>query len=51
MNKRKVSADEAKRIGDTLGINWAKVDLGQFQHCLEVECEHGIRTTKWTPLE
>ena len=27
MNKRKVSADEAKRIGDTLGINWAKIDL------------------------
>jgi hypothetical protein len=41
MNKRKVSADESKRVGDTLGVNWAKVDLGQFQRGLEVELEHG----------
>jgi len=41
MNKRKVSAAEAKQIGDTLGLNWAKVDLEQFQRGLEVEFEHG----------
>ena len=43
MNKRKVSSDEAKQIGDKLGINWAKIDLEQFQHVLEVEFEHGAR--------
>ncbi len=41
MKKRKVSADEAKQIGATLGINWAKIDPGQFQRGLEVEFEHG----------
>jgi Protein of unknown function (DUF5661) len=41
MQKRKVSADEAKQIGATLGINWAQIDLDQFQRGLEVEFEHG----------
>ena len=41
MNKRKISADEAKRIGDTLTINWAKIDLEEFRRGLEVEFEHG----------
>lgn len=26
MDKRKVTADEAKRIGTALGINWAKTE-------------------------
>ena len=43
MNKRTVSATEAKQIGDDLGINWAKIDLEQFQRGLEVEFEHGVR--------
>jgi Protein of unknown function (DUF5661) len=41
MQKRKVSPDEAKQIGAMLGINWAKIDLDQFQRGLEVEFEHG----------
>ncbi len=41
MNKRKVSADEAKRIGDTLAINWHKIELEEFRRGLEVEFEHG----------
>ena len=41
MNKRKVSANEAKRIGDTLAINWDKIDLEEFRRGLEVEFEHG----------
>jgi hypothetical protein len=43
MGKRQISADEAKRIGATLGVNWAKVDLEQFRRGLEVEFEHGSR--------
>jgi len=35
------SKKEAKRIGDELGIDWSKIDLGQFQMGLEVELEHG----------
>ena len=41
MSKRQVDADEAKRIGASLGINWGKVDLEQFRRGLEVEFEHG----------
>lgn len=41
MGKPKVSTDEAKRIGATLGIDWSKVDLEQFRRGLEVEFEHG----------
>jgi len=43
MKKRKVSPDEAKRIGDSLGVDWTKIDLDQFQRGLEVEFEHGAR--------
>lgn len=43
MNKRKVSAEEAKGIGARLGINWGKVDLEQFRRGLEVEFEHGAQ--------
>ncbi|MEX0641997.1 MAG: DUF5661 family protein [Pirellulales bacterium] len=41
MNKRKINADEAERIGNTLGIDWATVALEQFRRGLEVEFEHG----------
>ena len=41
MNKRKISIDEAQRIGATLGIDWAKIDLYQFQRGIQVEFEHG----------
>jgi hypothetical protein len=43
MAKRKVSVGEAKQIGATLGVNWAKVDVDQFRRGLEVEFEHGSR--------
>lgn len=39
--KRSFSTEEARRIGTALGIDWAKVDLGQFRRGLEVELEHG----------
>jgi len=41
MSKRTIDSDKAKRIGDTLGIDWNKVDLEQFREGLEVEFEHG----------
>jgi peptidoglycan/xylan/chitin deacetylase (PgdA/CDA1 family) len=40
---RSITEQEARRIGDTLGIDWATVDLGQFRRGLEVELEHGAR--------
>lgn len=40
-SKHKFTADEAKKIGDQLGINWDKVPLEQFRRGMEVEMEHG----------
>jgi len=40
---KKVGADEAKRVGARLGLDWTKVDLDQFRRGLEVELEHGAR--------
>ena len=42
-NKRRISADEAKQVGSTLGLDWKTVDLEQFRRGLEVELEHGAR--------
>ena len=41
MGKRRVSSDEARRIGDALQLRWDTVDLEQFRRGLEVEFEHG----------
>ena len=40
---RRITAEEAKRVGATLGLDWAKVDVEQFRRGLEVELEHGAR--------
>ena len=40
---RSFTSEEARKIGETLGINWATVDLEQFRRGLEVELEHGAR--------
>ncbi len=41
--KKVFSEAEAKRIGDSLGIDWDKVDLREFHRGLGVELEHGLR--------
>jgi hypothetical protein len=42
MNER-VSADEARRVGEAIGIDWqsASFDVRQFRAGMEVELEHG----------
>lgn len=37
------TAEEAKRIGETLGVDWSKFDVDQFRTGLDVESEHGVR--------
>jgi hypothetical protein len=39
--KRRISPEEARNIGSTLGIDWTSVDPEQFRRGLEVELEHG----------
>ena len=41
--KKQFSLDEAKQIGEALGIDWKKFDIEQFRSGLEVELEHGQR--------
>lgn len=36
----KVNAVKAKKVGDSLGVNWGKVDLKQFTMGINVELEH-----------
>lgn len=35
--------EEARKIGETLGINWGTISLEQFTLGMNVELEHGIR--------
>lgn len=41
-NKREFTPEEARRIGDQLGVDWSQFDLEQFRMGLAVELEHGI---------
>jgi len=41
--KKRVSLEEAKRIGEKLGIRWDKFDLDQFKRGMDVELEHGLQ--------
>ena len=41
--KRRIEAEEARRVGASLGIVWEHVVLEQFRRGLEVELEHGAR--------
>ena len=41
MSKRTFTANEAKSIGDNIGIDWDSYDIEQFRRGLEVEMEHG----------
>jgi hypothetical protein len=40
---RQLTTDEARRIGDALGLDWTTVDVEQFRMGLAVELEHGTR--------
>ena len=42
---KRFSTEEAKKIGEAIGIDWSKskFDIEQFRAGLEVELEHGSR--------
>ena len=37
----RTSTDEAKRVGDEIGVDWDRFDLEQFRAGMDVEFEHG----------
>jgi len=41
-SKKHFTTEEAKRIGDALGIDWSKFDVEQYRMGLDVELEHGL---------
>jgi hypothetical protein len=43
MNKNNFSTEEAKKVGDALGIKWNKFDVEQFRRGMDVELEHGSK--------
>lgn len=40
-SKREFSLDDAKAIGDKIGVDWNIIDIEQFRLGLAVEMEHG----------
>lgn len=44
MSKTAFTADEAKEIGEKLGIDWKSFDVDQFRRGIDVELEHGTRS-------
>ncbi|PIQ07183.1 MAG: hypothetical protein COW72_01130 [Candidatus Nealsonbacteria bacterium CG18_big_fil_WC_8_21_14_2_50_37_10] len=43
--KTNFTTEEAKRVGEMLGIDWSKFDVEQFRMGMDVELEHGLRDT------
>jgi hypothetical protein len=43
MAKQNFTQEEAKKIGEQLGIDWSKFDVEQFRAGMDVELEHGTR--------
>ena len=41
-SKKHFTAEEAKQIGEKIGIDWSKFDVEQYRMGLDVELEHGL---------
>ena len=39
--ERRTTSEEAKRVGDAIGVDWTRFDLEQFRAGMDVELEHG----------
>ena len=42
-SKKSFSTEEAKKVGETLGVNWSKFNVEQLRMGMDVELEHGMR--------
>lgn len=40
-SKESFTTEEAKEIGEKLGIDWSRFDVEQYQRGLDIELEHG----------
>ena len=39
----RTTVEEARRVGDAIGVDWSRFDLEQFRAGMDVEYEHGSR--------
>ena len=39
----RTTIEEARRVGDAIGVDWALFDIEQFRAGIDVEFEHGSR--------
>lgn len=39
--RRRTTVEEARRVGDAIGVDWSRFDLEQFRAGMDVEFEHG----------
>jgi len=44
--KKNFTNEDAKRIGEAIGIDWSKFDVDQFRIGLDIELEHGLVDSK-----
>ena len=44
-SKKHFSAEEAKKIGEALGLDWSRFDVEQFRKGMDVELEHGTENS------
>lgn len=42
MSQKSFTTEEARDIGEQLGIDWTKFDVEQFRMGMDVELEHGL---------
>ena len=38
---KRTTSEDARRIGDAIGVDWDRFDLEQFRRGMDVEFEHG----------
>ena len=41
-SKKHFTTEEAKRIGESLEVDWTRFDVEQFRMGMDVELEHGL---------
>lgn len=41
--KKTFTFDQARKAGETLGVDWRKFSVNQFRYGMDVELEHGMR--------
>ncbi|QDV81884.1 DUF5661 family protein [Planctomycetes bacterium TBK1r] len=46
MGNRQFTSEEAKTIGDQLGVDWNKIPIDEFRMGLSVELEHGANAAE-----